>query len=72
MEMKELFEKIKNHFDKGGCVQVCTAYKAWLFKPKHKDMFKLSKDEKSLYMQRGKNWDCINYCAIQFSVLKEN
>lgn len=61
----ERLEAIQTHLSAGKKVMVATAYRAWVFGPKHRDMFKT--DGKSLYMQRGKSWDCIDYAAIRFS-----
>ena len=54
---------ITSHLTAGHTVIVATPLKAWEFKAKHAAMFKATKS--GAYMQRGKNWDCIDGCAIR-------
>ena len=65
--MKELYQRIIDHLAKGGAVMVCTVYQAKILKSNHADRIKLVGND--LYICRGKNWDCINYCQFKFSVL---
>ena len=60
-----MLEKIQNHLKQGGTVVVSTYCRAWQFDgPKYAEYFR--QDSKgSLYMRRGKSWDCIDYCAIR-------
>ena len=67
-EMLELYNKIQAHFAAGGEIIVATYTKATHFKPKHSAMIQMRGS--SLYMQRGKHWDCIDYCIFRFSVLQ--
>lgn len=46
----------------GGTVWVCTHYRRTAYKKV--EQFRLT--NKSLYVRRGRNWDCIDYCAIGF------
>ena len=62
--VRKKYNAIVKHLEADGTVYVCTAYKATKFTRKHIAMFKATK--KSLYMQRGKFWDCIDFCGIQF------
>ncbi len=60
----ETFAKIQDTLAAGMRVQVSTHYKSTVYEPKHVGMFKLA--DGSLYVQRGKSWDCIDYCSIRF------
>lgn len=56
---------IVEHLINGGVVMVCTALSATqLDNPKHATMIKGTKT--GLYIQRGKKWECIDYCSIKF------
>jgi hypothetical protein len=48
----------------GGRVVVGTMTKATVFNTKHVEMFKAAKS--GAYVQRGKGWDCIDFCAVKF------
>ena len=63
---RKLFGRMQACWDDGGFVRIGTATRWTDYKPKHRDMVKLGKSG-SLYMQRGKNWDCIDFCSFQFS-----
>jgi hypothetical protein len=65
MSRSKLYQEILSHLSKGGAVQISTALKAFILKPKHKDRIKLQGE--SLYIARGKRWDCIDYCHFRFS-----
>ncbi len=58
--------KIQSHLtaDKSNRVVIATAYRSTVCAPKHAGMFRAT--EQNLYIQRGKSWDCIDYCAIRF------
>lgn len=56
--------KIKSHLSAGGRVVVGTMTKATVYSAKHVDMFKATKS--GAYVQRGKGWDCIDFCAVGF------
>ena len=61
---RKAFSNINSHLEAGGSVLICTYTKATKYQPKHIDMFKLGKSG-SLYVQRGKNCDCIDFCGIK-------
>lgn len=47
----------------GRTVVLATHLRAWELNAKHAAMLKATKT--GAYMQRGKNWDCIDGCAIR-------
>lgn len=53
---------IHEHLAAGRTIYIATALKAWKLSKKHAAMVKVSGE--SIYLQRGKNWDCIDYCQI--------
>lgn len=57
-----LHARIVAHLARGGRVQVVTCTRAWI----HRDpgQFRCLRD--GVYVRRGKQWDCITYCAIYF------
>lgn len=61
----ERLQQIRNHLLAGGEIMVVTAYKGTMYSKKHIDMFKAT--QSGLYVQRGKNWDCLNFTTIKFS-----
>lgn len=63
---RKLLRKMHATWDAGGLVRIGTATRYTDLKPKHRDMVRLGKSG-SLYMQRGKAWDCIDYCSFQFA-----
>ena len=58
--------KIQAHLAAGKAVAIGTQTRCWILKAKHAAMIKATKS--GLFMQRGKAWDCIDYCAIRFEV----
>lgn len=60
----ERLAEIQEALRAGLRVQVTTYLKSTVYDGRHLAMFKAT--EKSLYVQRGKNWDCIDYCGIRF------
>jgi hypothetical protein len=66
MDAQKMFDDMMAHFAVGGRVMISTYLKHTLAAPKHAKMFKVAGKRPSLFMQRGKNWDCIDYCAIRF------
>lgn len=46
----------------GRTVALTTYTRQTRYKAKHLDMFKATKH--GLYVQRGKNWDCVDHCAF--------
>ena len=53
---------IKAHLSQGHTVQIGTMTHATNYKAKHIDMFKATRS--GAYVQRGKSWDCIDFCKI--------
>lgn len=64
-ENRKMVNRIVCHLTAGGAVQICTSLKATVYTAKNADMFKATKG--GAFVQRGKSWDCINYCGIRFS-----
>lgn len=60
----ELLPEIQSALRSGLRVQVSTYLRSTVYDSRHAEMFK-AKDH-SLYVQRGKAWDCIDYCSIRF------
>jgi len=54
---------IKNQLRAGKTVYICTYTRATPYTAKHYDWFRATKT--GAYVQRGKGWDCIDYCAIR-------
>lgn len=54
---------IKEQLAKGRTVQITTYTKAVRYKAVHAEMFKATRN--GAFVQRGKSWDCIDYCAIR-------
>jgi polygalacturonase len=48
----------------GNKVMVATHLKATVYSAAHVSMFRANAD--GLFVQRGRYWDCIDYCAIKF------
>ena len=61
----ERLAAIQEHLKvKGNIVMVATHFKATVYQSRHSGMFRAN--EHGLFVQRGKGWDCIDYCAIRF------
>lgn len=56
--------QIAAHLAAGGRVMVATYTKATFYDQRHAAMFRATRS--GLFVQRGKAWDCIDYCAIKF------
>jgi hypothetical protein len=56
---------IKARLNAGAVVTLATYTHAWHYRAKHAGMFKATKS--GSYVQRGKNWVCIDGCAIGVS-----
>lgn len=54
---------ITHALEHGGTVVIATNLKATQYGPKHIGMFKATRT--GAYVQHGKRWDCIDYCAIR-------
>ena len=61
---KKRFNAINSHLNANGTVLICTYTKATQLTKKHINMVKLGKSG-SVYIQSGKNWNCIDYCGIK-------
>lgn len=66
MTAAEKLNWIIDKLDKGMTVYFTTHLRSVAVKAKHKSMLKAT--SKSLYIQRGKSWDCVDYCKITASV----
>lgn len=55
---RRMFRFIISNLAAGNSVSLTTATRSTNYKAKHIDMFRLAGG--SVYVQRGKNWDCIN------------
>jgi len=64
---RRLYRQIVDHLTTGGAVQICTYLKVWQVERKHLAMLKMD-SRGSVYLQRGKKWDCIDHCVIRFSL----
>ncbi len=73
MTSKQKLELIESAIRENRTVYICSHTKQTKITPKTYQKwidsgFELFKDDgKSLYMARGKNFDCIDYCAIRTS-----
>lgn len=56
---------ILTHLERGGTVLLCTAYRVTKITAKHSSMLRAVPD--GLYIQRGKNWECLNFTTIRFA-----
>ncbi len=61
-QARVLHAKIQAHLAKGGGVLVATHLKSWICRKP--EQFQCRRD--GVYMRRGRQWDCINHCAIRF------
>lgn len=59
-----LYDRIVSHLENDGGVQISTYTKSTLYEKKHIKMFKVTQN--GAWVQRGKKWDCIDYCSIRF------
>lgn len=57
------FALIQKHLAAGRTVVISTALRGSKLSAKHAAMVKATRS--GLYLQRGKNWDCIDYSAIR-------
>lgn len=53
---------------RGNKIMICTYTRATVYDSRHVGMFRAT--ERSLYVQRGRSWDCIDYCGIRFGTPK--
>jgi hypothetical protein len=59
---RRMFRFILGNLDAGNSVSLTTYTRSVNYKAKHRAMFKLVGS--SVYVQRGKAWDCIDGCRI--------
>ncbi len=65
---KKQAKEINDHLLSGGVVMIANYLKATQLEKKHAGMVKGTKS--GLYMQRGKNWVCIDGCSIKLYTYK--
>ena len=63
---RRLYRQMVATWDRGGFVRIGTATRYSDLRAKHREMVKLAPTG-SLFMQRGKRWDCIDFCNFQFT-----
>lgn len=63
---RKIIARMTKCWNAGGFVRIGTALRYTDLKPKHREMIEMGKSG-SLYMQRGKRKDCIDFCSIQFT-----
>lgn len=66
---RALVRKIESTLASGGMVMIATYTQAKQYDKRHAGMFKATKS--GAFVQRGKSWDCIDYCGIRFAQVKE-
>jgi hypothetical protein len=61
---RRIVKAIHGTLSKGGTVTITTQTHQWVYdKPKQAENFRATKT--GAYMQRGKRWECIDYCAVR-------
>lgn len=60
-----LVSRIQSHLNAGGKVMIGTATRHTTYDKRHVDMFRATRT--GAFAQRGKNWECIDFCGIRFS-----
>ena len=63
---RRLLRRMNSCWDAGGFVRIGTATRYWDFKVKHRDLITMGASG-SLYAQRGRHRDCIDFCSFQFT-----
>lgn len=53
---------IRKHLAAGNTVAISTQTRAVHYTAKHINMFKATRS--GAYVQRGKSWDCIDFCSV--------
>jgi hypothetical protein len=56
--------KTTAHLASGGKVVIGTYTRATVYGSRHASLFRATSS--GLYLQSGKRWDCIDFCAIRF------
>lgn len=62
---RKLVNRIQSTLNAGGYVVIGTYTKAVQYDSRHADYFKATRN--GAYVQRGKTWDCIDYCGFRFA-----
>lgn len=62
---RKMVGDIQAHLSSGGKVLVGTATRHTIYDNRHVDMFRATRT--GAFAQRGKKWECIDFCGIQFS-----
>lgn len=60
---RKLVKYIQSNLEAGNVVVIATHTRAVQYKNVHVGMFKATRT--GAYVQRGKHWDCIDYCAVK-------
>lgn len=63
---RKLFARMVACWDNGGFVRIGNPLRYSDLKPKHRDCIRLGASG-SLYIARGKHWDCIDNSSFQFT-----
>ena len=63
-EARQKLARIQKHLNQGGRVMLVTYTKATIYDKRHGVMFRATKE--GLFVQRGKNFDCLNFTPIKF------
>lgn len=63
-ENDNLLEKVQNHLNSGGVIQVTTYMKSWIYEKKHVAMF--SEKNGELFVKQGKSTVSLRYAGIRF------
>lgn len=64
-QVRNRFAAIVSHLSKGGRIMTCSYTKPTIYTAKHAVMFKVKGS--SLYVQRGRAFDCLDFTPIKFS-----
>lgn len=63
---RKIIARMNKCWDANGFVRIGTATRYTDLKSKHREMIKIGSSG-SLFMQRGKRWDCVDFCSFQFT-----
>lgn len=61
----EKFTKICEHLNAGRTVQFCTSMVVIPVNKKHLDNGMIKMQGNSIVIQKGRRWDCVDYCAVR-------
>lgn len=65
-QARKLYNRIHSTLAAGGIVTIGTMTRYTHYDKRHIDMFKCNRF--GVYVQRGKSWDCIDYCGFRFTL----